>query len=177
MYRNIYSNYGYSYQWNLGQEPYTINIRVRNTRITWRFEKWYEIFNNQNLNKCMAYLKTLSEILQWRNHHHFGNRVYFPVDQKFIEVPQLYIIKTRLRTGRSGIRIPVGANRPDRLWGPPTPLFNEYRRSFPRLKRPGREVFHSSQSSSEIKNEWIYTSTPPLCFHGVDRVNFTLYIL
>jgi hypothetical protein len=78
-----------------------------------------------------------------------------------IKVPQFYIIKTRLRAGRSGVRIPVGASRPDRLWGPLSPLFNEYRRPFPRLKRPGSEVCHSSPSSAEIKNECSYTSIPP----------------
>ena len=55
--------------------------------------------------------------------------------------------------------------------GPTQPLFNEYRRSFPWLKRPRREVRHSSPSSSAIKNEWRCTSTPPLCLHGVDREN------
>jgi len=69
---------------------------------------------------------------------------------------------------------PGKANRPDRFGGPPSRLFNEYRRSFPRLTRPGREVFHSSPSSYEIKNEWNYTSSPPLCLHGVDRENFTV---
>jgi len=40
---------------------------------------------------------------------------------------------------------------------------------------PGREVDRSPQSSSEVKNEWSYSSTPPpICFHGVDRDNFNL---
>jgi hypothetical protein len=26
---------------------------------------------------------------------------------------------------------------------------------------------------TEVKNEWRYTSTPPICLHGVDRDNFT----
>jgi len=29
-------------------------------------------------------------------------------------------------------------DRPDQLWGPPSRLFNIYRRSFPGVKRPGR---------------------------------------
>jgi hypothetical protein len=36
----------------------------------------------------------------------------------------------------------------------------------PRLKRPGREADHSPPISAEVKNTWIYTSTPQ-CFHGV----------
>jgi hypothetical protein len=37
------------------------------------------------------------------------------------------------------------------------------------LKRLGREVDHSPQSCAEFKNEWSYTSAPPLCLHGVQR--------
>jgi hypothetical protein len=43
---------------------------------------------------------------------------------------------------------------PDRLWGPPSLLYNGYRGSFPRGKaRPGRDADHSPQSSAEVKNE------------------------
>jgi hypothetical protein len=31
----------------------------------------------------------------------------------------------------------------------------------PGLKRPGREVDHSPPASAEVKEMWIYTSTPP----------------
>jgi hypothetical protein len=40
---------------------------------------------------------------------------------------------------------------PDRLWGSPSRLSNEYRGLFPGIKRPGREVDHSSQSSAKVK--------------------------
>jgi hypothetical protein len=33
-------------------------------------------------------------------------------------------------------------------------------RSFPGVKRPGREADHSSPISAEVKNTLIYTSTP-----------------
>jgi hypothetical protein len=49
------------------------------------------------------------------------------------------------------------------------PGFNEYRCSFPGVKRPERDVDHSSPSSAEDKNEWSYTSTSPTCFHSVDK--------
>jgi hypothetical protein len=39
--------------------------------------------------------------------------------------------------------------------------------SFPGVKRPGREADHSSPSSAEVKNAWSYTSTAPICLHGV----------
>jgi hypothetical protein len=63
--------------------------------------------------------------------------------------------------------------RPDRLWGPPSLLFNGYRGTFPEVKWPEREVNHSSPSSAEIKNEWSYTSAPHICLHGMERESFT----
>jgi hypothetical protein len=47
------------------------------------------------------------------------------------------------------------------------------------VKRPGCEADHSPAPSAEVKNAWIYTSTPPIRLHGVvlsskkRRVNFT----
>jgi hypothetical protein len=35
------------------------------------------------------------------------------------------------------------------------------------IKRPGREADHSPPSSSEVKNSWNYTSTPPVYLNGV----------
>jgi hypothetical protein len=35
------------------------------------------------------------------------------------------------------------------------------------VMRPGRETDHSPPSSAEVKNAWSYTSTPPICLHGV----------
>jgi hypothetical protein len=34
-------------------------------------------------------------------------------------------------------------------------------------KRPVCEADHSPPSSAKVKNVWSYTSTPPICFHGV----------
>jgi hypothetical protein len=76
-----------------------------------------------------------------------------------------------------GKRFFFSPKRPDRLWGPPSPLFNGYRGSFPGLQRPGREVNHSPPSSAEVKNEWSHTSDPPICLHGVNRDNFTFTLL
>jgi len=56
--------------------------------------------------------------------------------------------------------------RPDQPWGPPSLLYNGYRISFTGLKRPGRGVNHPPRSNAEVKKEWSYTSTPPLCHHG-----------
>jgi hypothetical protein len=45
-------------------------------------------------------------------------------------------------------------NGPDRPWGPPTLLYNGYWVCFTRLKRPGRGVNHSPQSSAVVL-EWL----------------------
>ena len=39
-------------------------------------------------------------------------------------------------------------------------LFDCYRGSFPRIKRPWSEVDHTCAPSAEVKNEWNYSSTP-----------------
>jgi len=52
-----------------------------------------------------------------------------------------------------------------------------YGGSFPGLKRPGREADHTPPSSSEGKNEWIYTSTPTVILHGVKGDKFTFTFL
>jgi len=58
--------------------------------------------------------------------------------------------------------------RPDRLWGPPSPLSNGYCGLFSQgVKRLWCEAYHCLLSSAEVKNAWSYTSTPPLRLHGV----------
>jgi hypothetical protein len=64
---------------------------------------------------------------------------------------------------------------PVRLWTPESPVSNEYGCCFLELKRPWHDVEHSPLSSTEAKNEWIYTFTSPVRLHGVDKENFTFY--
>jgi hypothetical protein len=64
---------------------------------------------------------------------------------------------------------------PDWFWGPPTFLFIGHQGSFPGVKQLGSEVKHSSTSTAEVENEWIYNSTPPICLHVMDRENFTFF--
>jgi hypothetical protein len=52
-----------------------------------------------------------------------------------------------------GKRFFFSTNRPDRLWGPLSLQFNEYRGSFPGIKQPGCDVDHSPPSGAQIKNE------------------------
>ena len=44
------------------------------------------------------------------------------------------------------------------------------------LKQPRRKSYHSPPPSAEVKNEWSYTSTPPIRLHGVERANFTIQV-
>jgi hypothetical protein len=70
-----------------------------------------------------------------------------------------------------GVRVPVGSiifsspRCPYWFWGSPSLLYNGYRWTLsPGIKRPGREADYSPQTSAEVKNTWIYTSTPPYAF-------------
>ena len=56
-------------------------------------------------------------------------------------------------------------------------MFSGYRRSLPRVKRPRPEINHAPASSAEVKNEWSYTSTPPIFLRIVGRENFTSVFL
>jgi hypothetical protein len=79
-----------------------------------------------------------------------------------------------LRSGWSGVRGPAWAgnfslhNRVQtgsRAHPASYPMVT--RDSFPGVQRPGREADHSPPCSSEVKNAWSYTSTPPVRLHGV----------
>jgi hypothetical protein len=65
--------------------------------------------------------------------------------------------------------------RPSRLKGPPRLLFSGFLCSLPGwgVKGLGRDVYHLPASSSELQNEWSYTSTPTVCLHGLYREYFT----
>jgi hypothetical protein len=41
------------------------------------------------------------------------------------------------------------------------------------VKQLRYEVNHSPASSAEVKNEWSYSSNPPVCLHGIQRDTFT----
>jgi hypothetical protein len=42
-----------------------------------------------------------------------------------------------------------------------------------RIKRPQREADNDPPSGADVKSEWSYTSTPPICLHEVDTDSFT----
>ena len=80
------------------------------------------------------------------------------------------------RIARSGVRIsvkeidfsPPRAFQSLPLGPPPKPLFSRYSPSFPRAKRPERDVGQSRLSRDEVKNEWSHTWTPRICVHAMD---------
>jgi hypothetical protein len=68
---------------------------------------------------------------------------------------------------------------PERHWNSLTQSLVQWVPGAPSLgvKRPGSESHHSSPSSVEVKNGWIYTSAPPICFHVLHRDKLTFIFL
>jgi hypothetical protein len=84
-----------------------------------------------------------------------GIALGYGLDDRGIESRQglgIFLFTTASRTA-------LGPTQPPIQWVPGS-LFLE-------LKRSVREADHSPPSSAEVKNAWIYTSTPPTCLHGV----------
>jgi hypothetical protein len=71
-----------------------------------------------------------------------------------------------------GKKMSSSSQRPDRLWGPSSFLFNGYL-SFPGVRRLGHEADHSPPFGDDVRNTWSCTPTPPSCLHDVDKDNFT----
>jgi hypothetical protein len=55
--------------------------------------------------------------------------------------------------------------------------FKGTRSFFPGAKWPGNEADQSPPSSAKIKNVWSYTTTPPMCVHGIFRDNFSFLLI
>lgn len=88
-------------------------------------------------------------------------------------------IATRVWTGRHEVRIPANTSDSSLLqtsrqalgstqW---IPVF------FNRVKAAGTWFDHSPSCTAEVNNAWMYTSTLPICLHGVDRGNITWVLL
>jgi hypothetical protein len=79
-------------------------------------------------------------------------------------------IVTRIWAGRpgsdsrqaQGLFLVVTASRP--ALGPNQPPSSGYLWIFAGVKLPGSETDHLPPSGTEVKNVWIYTSTPPYVF-------------
>lgn len=65
--------------------------------------------------------------------------------------------------------------RPDHLWGPPSIVFSGYRGSVLGERQTWYEAKQLPASTARVRNEWSYTSTPPIFPHGIDRTSPVLY--
>jgi hypothetical protein len=91
-------------------------------------------------------------------------------------------IVTKPRIGRAGVWFPAGAvdfyllKNVQTGYGaqPASSSMSTGLFFFLGVKRPGHEFDHIPPSAAEVKNEWSYTSAPPVYLHGVDRDNLTL---
>jgi hypothetical protein len=89
-------------------------------------------------------------------------------------------IVTMLRAGGSGVVIPAEARqfsvsqnvRP--TLGPSQPHCQWVQGFLPTVKRSGRDADHLLSSTAEVKNEWKYTSTPPICLHDQHTDNLRI---
>jgi len=45
------------------------------------------------------------------------------------------------------------------------------------VKRPAHEFDHLPPCSAEVKNEWSYAATPPICLHGTGRDKFAFFAM
>jgi hypothetical protein len=65
-----------------------------------------------------------------------------------------------------GIFLLTTASRPA-LWPTQPPIQRTPGALTLKVKQPGREADQPHPSSAGVKNAWSYTSTPPICLHGV----------
>jgi hypothetical protein len=107
----------------------------------------------------------------------FSHRLKRSTHQGFIfrDVLRAGIAQPVLETGYGldgrgvGVRVPVGARffssqcRPNLFWGPSSHLSNGYRGLFPKWVS-GQGVRLTTPTGAQVKNTWIYTSTPPYVF-------------
>ena len=70
---------------------------------------------------------------------------------------------------RQGQEIFSSPKAPDRLWGPLQPPVQWVPRSYPEVKLTELECNLSLPGTAAIRNEWSYSSVPPVCLLGVDR--------
>ena len=66
-------------------------------------------------------------------------------------------------------RFSCSPKRQNRLWGPPSHLFDWMPRFSPARKLPGRDVDHSPLPGSEVKGKRSCTSALPIFLHDMDR--------
>jgi len=88
--------------------------------------------------------------------------------------PARDVVTTVTELSRQKHELLFSPKRTEGLWGPPRPL--GCTGFYPGIKRPRRELRHSLPPSCKVKNEWNFTSTSPICRHGVEQDNFAFYL-
>jgi len=91
---------------------------------------------------------------------------------------RVVVIMAGLWDGRSGFesqqgKISFSSLCPDRFWGPASLLFSGYLGFFQGVIWLGFEFDYLPTCDIDVKIDWGYTS-PPMCLHGVDGVNFVI---
>jgi hypothetical protein len=103
-------------------------------------------------NKCLLHTKYLSQMVTFDQSYRYHDT------QNVSGVQQLFTIRL-VCVGRDSLVDIATRNgggfrsRSDRPWGPSSLLYNGYRVSFSRVKRPGRCVHQPPRSSADFKEE------------------------
>jgi hypothetical protein len=118
---------------------YKIKEKISNTKQG----NFYHFNNNDNNN------------LPSRRNSVFGFATGYGLDDRGVRVR----VRLRLRISSTSSRPALGSTWP--------PLQCVPGALSPGIKRPLREADHSTPASAEVKKMWIYTSIPPIRFHGV----------
>lgn len=139
--------------------------------------KYYPMFNwihnmTYRMHNCCQKIVLHSYWMLWSWHLvQFHSDIY--LENKLSE--DICCIMLLSYSQSKGKRILSSPKYPDQLWGPTSPLFKGDHSLFPQVKQLQLRclINHSSPTSVNVKDGWGYTSTCPLCPHGMDRDNFT----
>ena len=117
-----------------------------------------------------------------KHRRNYGNFLENTIYGNFMSYGGLVGIATKLQAGHSCVRIPAGVKdfffftkTPRPCLGLTPMLFNGYRSCFLGVKRARAWIRPLTTSSAEIKNDWSCISSPPACFHEMERDGFTIF--
>ena len=117
------------------------------------------------------------------HYHASGSKLMGPILSQYnpvsIHIPFLWASVVSIAT-RFGLNVPRDRNpvgggifrtHPDRLWGPPSLLYNGYRVTFSGVKRPGHAIKQPPpplpSPATRFDKEYSNTSIPPLGLHDL----------
>jgi hypothetical protein len=111
----------------------------------------------------------IKENFQVYLHKNYLSQIFLGSSVKYLGTGVAH--SSMIRAERSGVWIPVGAGSVSLLKKISTRSLG----SIQRVEGPAREVKYSLPCRADVRNEWSYTSTLPMCLHGVDIVNVNFY--